>query len=113
MKQRVRERFESMRHVLNQDEQAVLDSLELDLRRTRGRMDQVLKDWMQHQEQVTKSISSTQAALSNSLTADQDIKVCLSSCMLAVFSPLKIFLRCSNEYFCFRLLFKVQCENVR
>lgn len=97
MKQRVRERFESMRFVLNQDEQAVLDSLELDLRRTRSRMDQVLKDWMQHQEQVTKSISSTQAALSNSLSADQEIKVCLSSCMQAVFSTLTIFSHCSDE----------------
>lgn len=113
MKQRARERFEHMRCILNQDEQAILDSLELDLRRTRSRMDQVLKDWVQHQEQVAKSINSTQEALSNSLSADQDIKVCLSSCMQVVFSPLTIFPRCSDEYFCFCLLFKVQCENVR
>ncbi|KAM8748004.1 E3 ubiquitin-protein ligase TRIM62 isoform 3-T3 [Acanthopagrus schlegelii] len=51
MKQRVRERFESMRCALKQDEQVVLDSLELDLRRTRTRLDQVLKNWTQHQDQ--------------------------------------------------------------
>lgn len=75
MKQQVRECFESMRCVLKQDEQAVLDSLELDLRRTRTRLDQVLKDWTQHQEQVTKNISSTQTALSKSLAAEPDRKV--------------------------------------
>lgn len=75
MKQQVRECFESMRGVLKQDEQAVLDSLELDLRRTRTRLDQVLKEWTQHQEQVTKNISSTQTALSKSLAAEPDRKV--------------------------------------
>ncbi|XP_010744354.2 nuclear factor 7, ovary [Larimichthys crocea] len=74
MKQQVRERFESMRHVLNQDEQAVLDSLELDLRKTRTRLDQVLKKWTQHQEQLTKNISSTQRALSKTAAAEEDGK---------------------------------------
>uniref|UniRef100_UPI0037E895DD nuclear factor 7, ovary n=1 Tax=Semicossyphus pulcher TaxID=241346 RepID=UPI0037E895DD len=64
MKQQVRECFESLRSVLKQDEQAVLDSLELDLRQTRTRLDQVLKDWKQHQDQVGKNISCTQRALS-------------------------------------------------
>ncbi|XP_034532427.1 tripartite motif-containing protein 14 [Notolabrus celidotus] len=66
MKQQVRERFESMQSVLRQDEQAVLDSLELDLRQTRTRLDQVLKSWKEHQDQVSKNISGTQRALSES-----------------------------------------------
>ncbi|KAG8006314.1 Nuclear factor 7 [Nibea albiflora] len=74
MKQQVRERFESMRRVLNQDEQAVLDSLELDLRETRTRLDQVLKKWTQHQEQLTKNIGSTQRALSKTAAAEEDGK---------------------------------------
>lgn len=73
MKQQVRECFESMRCILKQDEQTVLDSLELDLRQTRTRLDQVLKDWTQHLEEVAKSISSTQEALT--LKAAQDRKV--------------------------------------
>lgn len=73
MKQQVRECFESMRGVLKQDEQAVLDSLELDLRQTRTRLDQVLKDWLQHLEEVTKSIGSTQKALT--AKAARDTKV--------------------------------------
>lgn len=86
MKQRVREYFESMRCILKQDEQAVLDSLELDLRKTRSRLDRVLKDWTQHQEQVAKSLSSTQMMLSNSVTAELDPKVCLSCNMLPRFN---------------------------
>ncbi|XP_056225803.1 nuclear factor 7, ovary isoform X1 [Seriola aureovittata] len=74
MKQQVRERFDNMVAILKQDEQAVLDSLELDLRRTRTRLDQVLKNWKQHQDQVTKSISSTQSALSKSSAAEEDGK---------------------------------------
>uniref|UniRef100_A0A1A8C5E2 Tripartite motif containing 14 n=2 Tax=Nothobranchius kadleci TaxID=1051664 RepID=A0A1A8C5E2_NOTKA len=70
MKQQVREHFENMHCTLKQDEQAVLDALELDLRRTRTRMDQVLKNWMNHQEQVTKSISITQGALGKQLTVE-------------------------------------------
>lgn len=77
MKQRVRECFESMRCVLKQDEQAVLDSLEVDLRQTRTRLDQVLKDWSQHLEQVNQGISSTQEALT--LKAARDRKVCFKS----------------------------------
>ncbi|XP_073331367.1 E3 ubiquitin-protein ligase TRIM62 isoform X2 [Pagrus major] len=74
MKQRVRERFENMRRALTQDEQAVLDSLEMDLRRTRTRLDQVLKNWTQHQDQVNKNISSTQRALSKTPVAGEDQK---------------------------------------
>ncbi|XP_070785807.1 nuclear factor 7, ovary [Enoplosus armatus] len=74
MKQQVRERFESMRCVLRQDEQDALDSLELDLRLTRTRLDQVLSDWKQHQDQVTKSISGTQRALSKSPGTEEDGK---------------------------------------
>ncbi|KAJ4936447.1 hypothetical protein JOQ06_001039 [Pogonophryne albipinna] len=59
---------------LSQDEQAVQDSLELDLRQARTRLDQVLKNWQLHQDQVTKSISSMQRALSNSPLADKDDK---------------------------------------
>ncbi|KAM9335462.1 E3 ubiquitin-protein ligase TRIM62 [Symphorus nematophorus] len=75
MKQQVRERFENMRCLLKQDEQAVLDSLELDLRRTRTRLDQVLKNWEQHQDQVTKNISSTRRALNKTPGAEEDRKV--------------------------------------
>ncbi|XP_047194873.1 nuclear factor 7, brain [Hippoglossus stenolepis] len=72
MKQQVRERFEKILAVLKQDEQAVLDSLELDLRQTRSRLDQVLKTWKQHQDQVTKIMGSTQRALSKSAAAEED-----------------------------------------
>lgn len=75
MKQQVHECFENTRAVLKQDEQAILDSLELDLKRTRTRLDQVLKNWKQHQDQVGKSISSTQRALSSSCAAEEDGKV--------------------------------------
>lgn len=75
MKQQVHERFELMRAILKQDEQAILDSLELDLRQTKTRLDQVLKKWKQHQDQVDKSIDSTQSALSKSSTAEEDEKV--------------------------------------
>ncbi|XP_071762046.1 putative E3 ubiquitin-protein ligase TRIML1 [Centroberyx gerrardi] len=74
MKQQVRERFEGMRSVLKQDEQVVLDSLELDLRQTRTRLDQVLKDWDQHLAQVNKSIATTQRALTKNQEAEGDIK---------------------------------------
>ncbi|XP_041842377.1 nuclear factor 7, ovary isoform X2 [Melanotaenia boesemani] len=63
MKQKVQEHFENMQDILKQDEQAVLDSLELDLTQRRTRLDQLLKNWVQHQDQVVKSISSTQRAL--------------------------------------------------
>ncbi|XP_037613738.1 tripartite motif-containing protein 14 isoform X4 [Sebastes umbrosus] len=66
MKQQVRERFENMRRVLEQDEQAVQDTLEVDLRQTRTKLDQVLKDWKHHQDRVAKSIGSIQRALSSS-----------------------------------------------
>lgn len=60
MKQQVREHFDSMRRVLEQDEQDVLESLELDLRQARTRLDQVLQDWIHHQEQLGKHISRAQ-----------------------------------------------------
>ncbi|XP_068611882.1 tripartite motif-containing protein 14 [Brachionichthys hirsutus] len=64
MAQQVRERFEGMRRVLIQDERDVLDSLELDLRRTRTRLDQVQRNWEQHEDQVAKNISSAEKAAS-------------------------------------------------
>ena len=79
MKQQARECFESVRAVLKQDEQAILDSLELDLRKTRTRLDQVLKGWVQHQEQITKTIGNIQTALSGGLGAEQDVKVRVNS----------------------------------
>ncbi|XP_026209262.1 nuclear factor 7, ovary [Anabas testudineus] len=73
-KQQVHESFENMRAVLKQDEQAILDSLELDLKKTRTKLDQVLRNWKQHQDQVSKSISSTQRALSSSCAPEEDGK---------------------------------------
>ncbi|XP_035482596.1 nuclear factor 7, ovary isoform X2 [Scophthalmus maximus] len=72
MKQQVREHYEKMRAVLKQDEHTVLDSLELDLRRTRTKLDQVIKTWKQHQDQVTKSISSIQKEWSKGSTAEEE-----------------------------------------
>nr|XP_020450547.1 nuclear factor 7, ovary-like [Monopterus albus] len=71
MKQQVRECFDNIRAILKQDEHATLDSLELDLKRTRTKLDQVLKNWKQHQDQVTKSISNTQRALSKHPGAEE------------------------------------------
>ncbi|XP_005949249.1 nuclear factor 7, ovary isoform X1 [Haplochromis burtoni] len=71
MKQQVREHFENMRCILKQDEQVILDSLELDLRHTRTKLDQVLKKWDNYHDQVTKSISSIQRTLSKSTTAKE------------------------------------------
>lgn len=96
MKQQVHERFENMRAILKQDERAILDSLELDLRQTKSRLDQVQKKWKQHQDQVDKSISSTQSALSGSSTAEEDEKVRIT--LLAV-NVLKTF--CFNQRFSF------------
>lgn len=75
MKQQVRERFEGMRVILKQDEQVVLDSLELDLRRTRTRLEQVLKEWTQHLDRVSKSIISTQRVLSKSPEAEGEVRL--------------------------------------
>lgn len=75
MKQQVHDCFENMRADLKRDEQAIMDSLDLDLKRTRTRMDQVLKHWKQHQDRVGKSISSTQRTLSSSCAAEGDGKV--------------------------------------
>ena len=64
-----------MQCVLRQDEQVILDLLDLELKKTRTRLDHLLKNWVNHQEQVTKSISSTQRALSKSPVEDEDWKV--------------------------------------
>lgn len=74
-KQHVRERFEDMRCLLKQDEQAVLDSLELDLRQTRTRLDQVLNNWDQHLVQVNKSIATIQKQLTKNQEVEGDMKV--------------------------------------
>lgn len=113
MKQQVRECFESMQRVLKQDEQVVLDSLELDLRQTRTRLDQVIKDWIQHQEQVNKNISSTRAALSKTLAVEQDGKVWFKSCTIKMYVTAEnsvVFLR--NISVCVSHL-KGQPENIR
>ncbi|XP_062305550.1 E3 ubiquitin-protein ligase TRIM62 [Osmerus eperlanus] len=60
---KVMERFEGMRTTLKREEQAVLDSLELDRRETSARLDKVLKGWDQHLALVQKSINTTQKAL--------------------------------------------------
>lgn len=65
-KQKVVERFEGMRLVLKRDEQAVLDSLELDRRETSSRLDMVLKSWDHHLALVQRSITTTQKALGQS-----------------------------------------------
>lgn len=75
MKQQVREHFENMRCILKQDEQVILDSLELDLRHTRTKLDQVLKKWDNYHDQVTKSIGSIQRTLSKSTTAKEGEQV--------------------------------------
>lgn len=75
MKQQVREHFENMRCILKQDEQVILDSLELDLRHTRTKLDQVLKKWDNYHDQVTKSMSSIQRTLSKSTTATEGEQV--------------------------------------
>lgn len=75
MKQRVREHFDSMRRVLEQDEQDLLESLELDLRQTRTKLDQVLQDWVHHQEQLAKHISRTQVVLNSTPAAEREGKV--------------------------------------
>lgn len=72
MKQQVREHYEKMRAVLQRDEQTVLDSLELDQRKTRTTLDNVLKTWKQHQDQVTKSISSTEISIRKSSTEEEE-----------------------------------------
>ncbi|KAJ0055868.1 hypothetical protein NL108_013984, partial [Boleophthalmus pectinirostris] len=68
MKQQIHARFEAMRAVLKQDEQAAMESLDIDLKRTRAMLDQVLKTWNQHLDQVSKTISSTQKALKDKTT---------------------------------------------
>ncbi|KAK6323078.1 hypothetical protein J4Q44_G00054170 [Coregonus suidteri] len=68
MKHQVRERFEGMRAALQRDQQAMVDSLELDLIETSARLDQVLKGWDQHLGQVQRSVTTTQKALGQTWT---------------------------------------------
>ncbi|XP_028330591.1 E3 ubiquitin-protein ligase TRIM62 [Gouania willdenowi] len=75
MKQQAREHFENMHSVLKQDECQVLESLELDLRLTRTKLDHVLKDWEQHQDQVCKSITCIDRNLKNSPQSAVEQKV--------------------------------------
>ncbi|XP_038132378.1 E3 ubiquitin-protein ligase TRIM62 [Cyprinodon tularosa] len=72
MKHQVQEHFENMHRVLKQDQQAVLDSLDLDLKQTRTRLDQILKDWLKHQEQVVRSSGSILAALKQTPSEGQE-----------------------------------------
>lgn len=62
MKQQIHARFETMQAVLKQDEQAAMETLDIDLKRTRTTLDQVLKTWNQHLDQVDKMISSMHKA---------------------------------------------------
>uniref|UniRef100_A0A3B3Z988 B30.2/SPRY domain-containing protein n=1 Tax=Periophthalmus magnuspinnatus TaxID=409849 RepID=A0A3B3Z988_9GOBI len=48
MKQQIHAQFEAMRAVLKQDEQAVIETLDIDMKRTREMLGQVLKTWNQH-----------------------------------------------------------------
>ncbi|XP_072315486.1 E3 ubiquitin-protein ligase TRIM62 [Eucyclogobius newberryi] len=63
MKQQIHGRYEAMRAALKQDEQAAMETQDIDLKRTRAKLDQVLKTWNQHLDQVTKTISSAQKTL--------------------------------------------------
>uniref|UniRef100_A0A3B3XRJ5 B30.2/SPRY domain-containing protein n=1 Tax=Poecilia mexicana TaxID=48701 RepID=A0A3B3XRJ5_9TELE len=72
MKHQVKDHFENMLCVLKQDEKAVVDSLDMELKRTRTRLDQILKNWVNHQEQVTKSISIILTVLNKTLTPKED-----------------------------------------
>ncbi|KAM9425607.1 nuclear factor 7, ovary isoform 2-T3 [Pholidichthys leucotaenia] len=74
MKQRVQESFEKMHRILEQDEQVVLDSLELDLRRTRTQLDHILKTWDSYRDQVTKSIGNIQRVLRKMDSGEEDEK---------------------------------------
>ncbi|XP_024229611.1 tripartite motif-containing protein 14 [Oncorhynchus tshawytscha] len=68
MKHQVRERVEGMRAALQRDQQAMMDSLELDRIETSARLDHVLKGWDQHLGQVQRSITTTQKSLGQTRT---------------------------------------------
>lgn len=68
MKHQVRERVEGMRAALQRDQQAMVDSLELDRIETSARLDHVLKGWDQHLGQVQRSITTTQKSLGRTWT---------------------------------------------
>lgn len=72
MKHQVQEHFEDMLSVLKRDEQAVLELLDMDLKRTRTRLDKILKTWVNHQEQVMKSISIILGVINKTTTAKED-----------------------------------------
>ncbi|KAK7910215.1 hypothetical protein WMY93_014899 [Mugilogobius chulae] len=63
MKAQIHARFEAMRVVLRQEEQAATELLELDLKKTRTKLDQVVKACCQHLYEITNTISSTEKAL--------------------------------------------------
>lgn len=50
MKHQVQDHFENMLCVLKQDEKAVIDSLDTELKQTRTRLDQILKNLVDYQE---------------------------------------------------------------
>ncbi|XP_023831454.1 tripartite motif-containing protein 14 isoform X1 [Salvelinus sp. IW2-2015] len=68
MKHQVRERVEGMRAALQRDQQAMVDSLELDRIETSARLDHVLKGWDQHLGLVQRSITTTQKSLGQTWT---------------------------------------------
>ncbi|KAJ0006445.1 hypothetical protein NQD34_013718, partial [Periophthalmus magnuspinnatus] len=69
MKQQIHAQFEAMRAVLKQDEQAVIETLDIDMKRTREMLGQVLKTWNQHLDQLSRTISITQQAVKDTRTA--------------------------------------------
>ncbi|KAM6949184.1 E3 ubiquitin-protein ligase TRIM62 [Aplochiton taeniatus] len=75
VKQKVQERFQAMRTVLQADEEAVLDSLDVELRETSTKLNQVLKDWDQHLGHVHRAIQATQKVLEQSGGAEGDLQV--------------------------------------
>ncbi|KPP63814.1 nuclear factor 7, ovary-like [Scleropages formosus] len=63
MKLQVSERYESMRRVLQKDEEATLDAVEQEHREANMRLTDVLRDWKQHLSQLQRDIASTRRAL--------------------------------------------------
>ncbi|KAL4660933.1 E3 ubiquitin-protein ligase TRIM39-like isoform X1 [Arapaima gigas] len=63
MKLQVNERYESMRHALQKDEQAALDAVEQEHREASARLSEILRDWKQHLCQVQRDIANTRRVL--------------------------------------------------
>lgn len=74
VKQKVQERFQAMRTVLQADEEAVLESLDVELKETSTKLNLVLKDWDQHLGHVHRAIRSTQKAMEQSGGAEGDLQ---------------------------------------